>query len=336
MSGRPSLLIAGDIGGTKTLLAIYDPAVGARTPLVEREYRSANYPALEVMVKEFLAATNLSVQAACFDVAGPVIDGGARLTNLPWMVEETSLRASLRLDKIFLINDLMATAYAVPQLLPEDLHTINAGRPEANGQTAVVAPGTGLGEAYLVWGGSSYIACPSEGGHAGFAPTDKQQAALWAYLHEKFGHVSYERVCSGQGIANIYDFLCDANPGADLPEFAAQLAQVADRTPLIARAGSEDPVGNSLAAAALEIFVSILADEAANMALKVLATGGVYLAGGIPPRLLAKLTDGRFMQAFVNKGRFAALLSELPVHVVTGRAALLGAAQYGLDRLSAI
>jgi glucokinase len=327
------LLIAGDIGGTKTILAVYDPAVGLGAPLVEKEYKSANYATLDAMINEFLATAKVTVQVGSFDVAGPVVAGRADLTNLPWTVDETSLRSALGLDRVFLLNDLMATAYAIPRLDPEDLHTINTGRPEPHGPIAVIAPGTGLGEAFLLWDGANHIPCASEGGHAGFAPTDERQAALWAYLHKKFGHVSVERVCSGQGIANIYDFLCGAKPGAEPPRFAARLAELHDRTPEISRAALEAPVRNPLAAETLDIFISILADEAANLALKVLATGGVYLAGGLPQRFLTQLTDGRFMEAFVNKGRLGTLLIDLPVHAVTGQPALIGAAHYGLQQL---
>ena len=328
------MLIAGDIGGTKTLLAIYDFGERARTPVLQLEYRTADYPALDVMVREFLAASHCAVRAACFDVAGPVIEGRAHLTNLPWTVDAAALRAELALEEVFLLNDLQATAYAAPRLRAEELHTINIGKRDATGPIAVIAPGTGLGEAFLVWSNGCYLACSSEGGHASFAPTDRRQAALWHYLSCKFGHVSVERVCSGLGIANIYDFLRDADPASETVPFAAQLARESDRTPLIVRAGLADPVNNPLAAAALDLFVAALADEAGNLALKVLSTGGVYLAGGIPRRVLPKLIDGRFLQAFVKKGRFEETMGTLPVHVVTTEAALLGAAQYGLDRLA--
>jgi glucokinase len=331
---EPFLLIAGDIGGTKTLLAIYDPGEGPGTPVLQREYRTADYTALDAMVREFLAASHCAVRAACFDVAGPVIDGRAHLTNLPWTVDAAALRAELALEEVFLLNDLQATAYAAPRLRAEELHTINIGKRDATGPIAVIAPGTGLGEAFLVWTNGCYLACSSEGGHVSFAPTDRRQAALWDYLSCRFGHVSVERVCSGLGIANIYDFLRDADPASETVAFAAQLAQEVDRTPLMVRAGLADPVNNPLAAAALDLFVAALADEAGNLALKVLSTGGVYLAGGIPRRVLPKLTDGRFLQTFVKKGRFEEMMRSLPVHVVMTDAALRGAAQYGLDRLA--
>jgi glucokinase len=327
------MLLAGDIGGTKTLLALYAPATGARRPVAKAEFHSASYPGLDVMAREFLAQVEQTADYACFDVAGPVIGGRAHLTNLPWDLEEAALRQSLGLQRVMLLNDLKAIAYAVPHLGPADLHAINVGRPEKNGPIAVVAPGTGLGEAFLVWGGSSYIACSSEGGHASFAPTDERQAGLRQYLAQRFGHVSCERVCSGLGIANVYDYLRETDPAAEPVAFAEALSRASDRTPLIAQAGLTDPAGNPLAAATLEIFVSILGDEASNLALKVLATGGVYLAGGIPTHVLSKLTDERFMRAFTNKGRLSDLLVDMPIHVVTTHAALLGAVLYGLDQM---
>jgi glucokinase len=327
------MLLAGDIGATKTQLALYTREAGARDPAVEAEFRSADYPGLEEMAREFMTRAERPVKAACFDVAGPVIGGRARLTNLPWQLDETALAGTLGLDRVILLNDLKAIAYAVPHLLPEELHTINEGTAEAEAPLAVIAPGTGLGEAYLVWDGKAYVACSSEGGHADFAPADRLQAELWAYLAERHGHVAYERVCSGSGLPNIYDFLRDTGRGTEAPAFAAALAKAADRTPIIMRAAQEDPT-NVLSVATLDLFVAIFGAEAGNLALKLLATGGVYLAGGLPPRILDRLGDGRFMQAFQAKGRFADLLGTIPVKVITNRAALLGAALYGLDRMA--
>jgi glucokinase len=326
------MLLAGDIGGTKTLLALYSPAIGARKPLAEAEFHSANYASLDAIAREFLDREQRKAEYACFDVAGPVIGGHARLTNLPWDVSEPALSAALGLKRVTLLNDLKAVAYSVPHLAAEDFVTLNEGKAESEGPIAVVAPGTGLGEAFLIWDGRAYIACSSEGGHASFAPTNDRQAGLRAHLARRFGNVSWERVCSGPGIANIYDYLCETEPERVSPALTLRLANAADRTPLISEAGLAD-AADPLAAATLETFVAILADEAGNMALKVLATGGVYLAGGIPAHILSKLTDGRFMRAFTNKGRMGTLLSAMPVHVVTTRAALLGAALYGLDHM---
>jgi glucokinase len=325
------MLLAGDIGGTKTLLGLYEPGRGARQPVNEGEFPSGDYPGLEVMVREFLEQSGRTADYACFDVAGPVVRGRARLTNLPWSLEEESLARELGLKRVILLNDLKAIAYAVPRLEPGEVHTIHEGNPDPHGALAVIAPGTGLGEAYLVWSGTEYIACSSEGGHTDFGPADEMQVELWRYVAEKRGHVSYEWVCSGLGIAVIYDFLRYKGYAPEPPEFAARLAAAPDRTKLITQAALADPNASPLSAAALQMFVTILGAEAGNLALKVLATGGVYLAGGIPRHILPLLEDGRFMEAFVNKGRLGDLVKDIPVQVVVTRSALLGAVFYGFD-----
>jgi len=325
------MLIAGDIGGTKTLLALYAPDGDVRKPVAEAEFRSADYVGLDVIVREFLTRQQTTATEACFDVAGPVLGGRAHLTNLPWVLDETQLRDALGLKRVTLLNDLRAIAVAVPHLLPSEAVLLNEGTPQPRATIAVVAPGTGLGEAFLIWGDHSYVACSSEGGHVSFAPTSEQQIGLLRYLTKRFGQVSVERVCSGPGIAHIYDFLRDADPAAESVSFAATLATVQDRTPLISRAGLEQPSENKLASQSLAMFVDILASESADMVLKVLATGGLYLAGGIPAHILPLLTAERFLPAFTNKGRFAELLRRVPIRVVTARAALLGAAFYGLE-----
>jgi glucokinase len=326
------MLIAGDIGGTKTLLALYVPEAGARKPIAQAEFHSADYRSLDDVVRAFIDQTKRPVEAACFDVAGPVIGGRAHLTNLPWVLDEGMMQQALGLKRVMLLNDLKAVAYAVPHLLPEDVHTINEGRAEPNGPMGVIAPGTGLGEAFLIWDGSAYVACSSEGGHADFGPSGDTQVALLRYLSARHGHVAYERVCSGSGLPNIYDALRDTGHASELPAFAAALAAAPDRTPVIVQAALQDPA-NTLCVETLDVFVSILGAEAGNLALKVLATGGLYLGGGIPPRILPHLDDGRFMRAFVDKGRFADLLGKIPVKVITTQAALLGAALYGLDQI---
>lgn len=330
------MLIGGDIGGTKTLLALYGPEQGARAPLQQAEFHSANYPDLVPMVQEFLQQVGSDASAAthaCFDVAGPVIGGHARLTNLPWQLDEGRLAADLALQQVMLLNDLQALAYAVPRLGPDERHTLNAGTALDQGAIGVIAPGTGLGEAFLVWGDTGYIPCSSEGGHADFAPVGELQGKLWEHLSQKFGHVSYERVCSGQGIANIYDFLRDSGHAAEPAEFAASLAAAHDRTPLISQAALDGLEGSELAAAALDLFAEILGAEAGNLALRVMATGGVFLAGGIPGHVLPILERGGFLRAFREKGRLSDLLVKVPISVTTAKAGLLGAALFGLDRM---
>lgn len=324
------MLLAGDIGGTKTDLAVFSAEKGPRVPLVQTRFASADYPALEPVVHEFLAQAKLPVSHACFGVAGPVVGGRARLTNLPWIVEETSLRQALNLRAVRLLNDLEAIANAVPELLPSDLHTLSVGTPVAGGAIAVIAPGTGLGEAFVTWEAREYHAHPSEGGHADFAPTTPEQIELLRYMQGRSSHVSFEQVCSGSGIPNLYDYLQHTGTILASPEVAARLATAEDRTPLILQAALDSAKPCPLCAATLQLFVSILGAEAGNLAVKVLATGGVYLGGGIPPRILPALMDGRFAEAFRHKGRLAEVLARVPVHVITSRVALLGAASYVL------
>lgn len=328
------MLLAGDIGGTKTALGVFSPDAGPRAPLAEASFPSPHYESLETLVREFLDQVDLPVDRASFGVAGPVVAGRARVTNLPWVIDEVRLREALHLSTVRLLNDLDAVAHAVPQLTTADLVSLQAGEPASGGAIAVIAPGTGLGEAFLTWDGSRYRAHPSEGGHADFAPTGERELGLLRYLQTRFAHVSYERVCSGLGLPNIYAYLKTTGDAEEPAWLAAQLAAAEDPTPVIVDAALGDPPCD-LCVAALAMFVSILGAEAGNLALKVLATGGVYVGGGIPPRILPALTGGRFLEAFRSKGRFADLLARVPVHVIlTPKIGLLGAAVHGLEWLT--
>ena len=331
---RTGLLLAGDIGGTKTALAVYSAERGPRAPLAECEFPSGKYASLGTMVREFLTGTGLTVERACFAVAGPVIAGSAKVTNLPWQLDETELRAELQLESVNLLNDLEAIGDAVPTLGSPDLHQLNPGVPVVGGVWAVIAPGTGLGEAFLTWDGTRYRAFPSEGGHADFAPTNELETGLLVYLLRRFGHVSVERVCSGPGLLNIYQYLRDSGYAPESAELARALTAV-DYGPSLIGGAALRPDPDPLSRAALELFVSILGAEAGNLALKVLSLGGVYLAGGIPPRILPALQDGRFLGAFTAKGRMGELLARVPVWVVALRAAILGAALRGLELAAA-
>jgi glucokinase len=326
----PGLLLAGDIGGTKTALAVYSAERGPRAPLAKVEFPSAKYVSLKAMVREFLTGTGLTVDRACFAVAGPVIAGSSKVTNLSWNLMEKELEAELHLESVDLLNDLEAIGDAVPTLQSGDLYTLNAGEPVPGSAQAVIAPGTGLGEAFLIYDGARYRVFPSEGGHSNFAPSNELEAGLLHYLLRTFDHVSVERVCSGPGLLNIYQYLRDSRYAPESPELARALAAAEYAPPLIGGAALR-PDPDPLSRAAMDIFVSIIGSEAGNLALKVLSLGGVYLAGGIPPRILPALQDGRFLRAFTAKGRMSELLARVPVSVVTLEAALLGAAIRGLE-----
>jgi glucokinase len=325
------MLLAGDIGGTKTNLAVYSPEVGLRAPLIEATFPSTDYGSLEALVGDFLSQTGVKVERASFGVAGPVVAGQAKITNLPWVMDEVQLREALGLSSVRLLNDLSAIGHAIPWLEPADVHTLNEGQARAGGAIAIVAPGTGLGEAFLTWDGARYQSHASEGGHADWAPSDQLQLGLLRYLMERFGHVSVERVCSGRGIPNIYAYLKDSGHAEEPAWLAKELAQASDPTPIIAKAALNSDRSCALCVSTLDVFVQILGAEAGNLALGVMATGGVYLGGGIPPRILPLLEDGRFLDAFRQKGRFADMLSRIPIRVILNpKSALLGAACYGL------
>jgi glucokinase len=328
------MLIAGDIGGTKTDLAIYSCESGPHTPLARTEVHSADYPSLQAMVNEFLAQVKISVDVASFDVAGPVINGHVKTTNLPWVLDERTLANDLNLEAAHLMNDLEAVARAVPALRTEDMITINKGEPVSNGPIAIIAPGTGLGESFLTWDGSQYLAHGSEGGHCDFAPTDERQIRLLKYLLPRFGHVGVERVCSGIGVPNLYEFLRDEEGIRERPEVAELILSAKDQTKAIVEAAFDPQHPSVLCLATVDLLVSILASEAGNLALKVLATGGVYVAGGVAVHLVKMLQRPQFAQTFSEKGRFKDLLQRMPVHLITTQAALVGAATFGLQSLS--
>ena len=330
------MLIAGDIGGTKTDLAIYSRESGPHTPLAQTEVHSADYPSLQAMVVEFLAQVKMSVDVASFDVAGPVINGHVKTTNLPWVLDEQTLANDLELKAAHLMNDLEAVARAVPALRAADVITINKGEPVSNGPIAVIAPGTGLGESFLTWDGSEYLAHGSEGGHCDFAPTDERQIRLLGYLLPRLGHVGVERVCSGIGVPNIYEFLRDEENIPERPEVAQSIASAKDHTKAIVEAAFDPQHPSELCLATVDLLASVLASEAGNLALKVLATGGVYLAGGVALHLLKLLQTQQFVQTFTRKGRFKDLMERMPIHIITTRAALLGAATFGLQSLSKV
>lgn len=328
------MLLAGDIGGTKTVLAVFTAEGGAKRPVVERVFPSNQYASLTKLLQEFLAEIDYPIEAASFGVAGPVIKRRAEITNLPWVISEAGLSDVLDGAPARLLNDLQAVANSVPVLDAEDVLTLHHAEPVEGGAIAVIAPGTGLGEAYLTWDGSRYLAYASEGGHVDFAPRDSLEIEMLRWLQARMDHVSYEWVCSGKGIPNIYAFLKDSGHAEEPAWLTEQLIGAADPTPIIVNAAQQTDPTCELCSTTLAMFVSILGAEAGNLALKVLATGGVYVGGGIPPRILPELKSDRFMQAFLRKGRFSDELYQMPVHVILNSgAALIGAAQYGLEHL---
>lgn len=324
------MLLAGDIGGTKTTLALFSADQGPRRLLAEATYRSGDYLSLEAIIEDFLRGKSATIERAGFGVAGPVINGRSRITNLSWSVDTNALSHTLGGPPVTLLNDLEAIATAVPHLDGDDLVQLKPGEAEPGAPIAIIAPGTGLGEAFLIWNGRRYRPIPTEGGHADFAPSTPLELELLAYLQPRLDHVSYERVCSGLGVPNLYAFLRDSGRYPEPDWLRQQLIAAKDPTPIImnaAVAGTAD-----ICVEVLDLFLSILGSEAGNLVLKLLATGGVYLGGGIPPRLVPQLKGPTFLDAFTRKGRFSGLLARVPVNVILHpRTALLGAAYAALE-----
>lgn len=315
-------LLAADMGGTKSSLWLFERENGRRETRDAARLRSADYPNARSVLAAFLKGRR--VQAAAVAIAAPVRDGRAETPNLPWEVEHAALARVLGTDRVELINDLAATAYGIADVGPEALATLNEGRP-GTGAIAIIAAGTGLGEAALLREGARQVAVPSEGGHADFGPSNEIEIALLQYLAQRHAHVSWERVVSGPGLRAIYDFLIETGRGEPSDTLAARMA-AGDPPAAIAQAALEG--GDAAAAQALEIFVRLYGAEAGNLALKFLATGGVYVAGGIAPKILARLRSGAFMEGFLAKGRHSSLLQAIAVKVVLEpKAALFGAAR---------
>lgn len=324
-----TLVLAGDIGGTKVNLGIFSFQVRRPRLKLMESYASRDYPDLESILERFLAGRSFRADCASFAVAGPVINGKCATTNLPWIIEEARLRGVLGVEKAGLINDLAATAYAVPFLKSSELVVLNRGV-RRKGCIGVVAAGTGLGEAFLYWDGDAYYPMSTEGGHADFAQTTSLEVELWEWLRHEHRHVSVERILSGPGLVRIYEFLRERGKAPEAPEVSrAPLSEKARMISGLALSGK-----NILCEKALDLFVSIYGAEAGNFALKGMTIGGIYLGGGIAPKILHRLKNETFMKAFTDKGRFSTFLSRIPVKVIVNdRSALLGAALYGLHRL---
>ncbi len=325
------MLLAGDIGGTKTVLALFQEESAVtfeHIPVHEAVFPSSQFTSLEAIIDEFLKMYDLELSGASFGVAGPVVNQQAEITNLSWVIDARVIQETFGVNTI-LLNDLEAIANAVPHLEAHDLVTLHRGQPEENGAKAVIAPGTGLGEAFLVWDGQKYESYPSEGGHAAFAPTSARQVKLLTYWLERLGHVSYERLCSGIGIPNIYQYLRDSGECSEPDWLRRELDAVDDPTPVIINSAIRGDV--HICVETLALFIEILGGEAANLALKVMATGGVYIGGGIPPRIVSQLQTSRFTDLFLNKGRFSVMMADIPVHIIrNSKVALFGAAYEAL------
>jgi glucokinase len=325
------MILAGDIGGTKTNIAFFED--GERLEIVaQATFPSREHAGLEEIVRQFIDHHTLRVQRAAFGVAGPVRNGRCEATNLPWVVDAGALATELAIHDVFVINDLEANAYGIPALAPEDFVTLNPGAPDAAGNAAIIAAGTGLGEAGLYWDGHTHHPFASEGGHTNFGAEDALEGELlqWLRTQFQFGHVSWERLVSGPGLLNIYRFLRDTHRH-DEPAWLADEMRTGDPSAVISRVAQSGK--STLCVQALDLFVGLYGSEAGNLALKMMASGGVYVGGGIAPKNLAKLADGTFMRRFVAKGRMQKLLEAMPVKVIVNdKTALLGAARCAVLR----
>lgn len=321
------MILAGDIGGTSTRLAYFEIRDGKLKSTVMGKFSSPQHKGLEEIVRAFLDKHKLEVEHAAFGIAGPVRHQRVEATNLPWIVDAASLRHELAGADAWLLNDLEANTYGIFELAPPDFAIINAGSPGNEGNIAVISAGTGLGEAGATWDGSRFIVFATEGGHTDFAPRDELEIELLLYVRQRLGgRVSYERILSGPGIYTIYQFLLDTGRGTE-QEWLHREIQQGDPAAIISRHGLDGK--SELCAQTLDLFVTLYGAEAGNLALKTMATRGVFIGGGIAPKILAKMQGGLFMQAFAEKGRFENLLRATPVRVLLNdQAALLGAAHF--------
>lgn len=331
------MILAGDVGGTKVHLALYNFDGGRLKWLRDQKFPAADCPSLEAVVKEFLADENdrrQEIVAACFGCPGPVRDGRLKLTNLPWVLDAHDLAKGLGIEHIFLINDLEANGYGIPELRSESIFNLQPAEPAAVGHRGLIAAGTGLGEALLIWDGKSrHTPIPSEGGHCDFAPRTDREVALLQYLRRTLhGRVSFERVVSGLGLSNVYAFLRD-EVHLEEPAWLRERLETEDPNAVIGSCAEDG--SSELCFETLQLFSSAYGAEAGNIALKVLAVGGMYLGGGIAPKILKTLQNGQFVEAFVDKGRLRPVLEAIPVRVILDdTCALLGAAAYAEARAS--
>ncbi|MGI9042349.1 MAG: glucokinase [Gemmatimonadales bacterium] len=326
-------VLAGDIGGTNARLAIVDTGGPEQARILhEARYPSSTAPGLASLVARFLEETGARPDAACFGIACPVTDGDCDAPNLPWSVNERALAREIGIPRTTIINDFRAVGHGLHSLSEDEVEVLQEGTPVPSGPIALIGAGTGLGQGYLLWDGTRYVVHPSEGGHADFSPTDALQRDLLAFLSQEFGRVSSERILSGAGIANIYRFLESTGVAEEQAAVRDDLAGN-DPAPVITRHGlaGTDP----LSVKALEVFAGAYGTAAGNLALTVLASGGVYVGGGIAPKIIRQLASGEFMRAFRSKGRLSGVVARIPVRVIlTEDVALYGAAAVGYLTLS--
>ena len=320
---KSKLILAGDVGGTNTRLGVFEVNRGRLRLLFEKTFLSKNYKGLENILLEFLRGRR-GIAAACFGVAGPVTQEVVIATNLPWWIDIQSLQKVLSFKKMEVINDLVANAYGISVLNRRDFETLNVGKAK-KGNQALISAGTGLGEAILFWDGKQHVPSPSEGGHIEFGPRNHLELELFHYLSDRFDHVSYERVLSGEGLFHIYQFLKDSKKVGSEPSWLTEKMKQEDPPEVISEMAHIKK--NKLCMKALDIFTSIYGAAAGNLALQVMAVGGVYIGGGIAPKIIWKLKDGTFIKTFKDKGRLSHIVAHIPVKVIMNeRTALLGAA----------
>lgn len=322
------MILAGDIGGTKTNLAFFSREDDRLFLRRSGSYPNSEHGSLIEILQKFCGQGDERIASASFGIAGPVLDGRCEATNLAWIVESKEVSAHLGLESVGLINDLSATAFGTLHLLPNETKVLNEGKPESEGTIAVIAAGTGLGEGALVWDGQRYRSLPSEGGHTDFGPRDEVEVDLLRFIQEKFEHVSYERIVSGPGVLILYEFF---RSRSDYPEPDWLREELKTGDPSAAIASAALARRDQAAELTLNLFVSLYGAEAGNLALKLLPKGGLYVGGGIAPKLLPLIEAGGFMQSFLAKGRFAYLMKEIPVRVILNdKTALTGAAHYSM------
>lgn len=321
------MILAGDVGGTKTRLALYEKKDDSLVRHETETFLSGEHAGLEDVVNSFLAKHNVTIEAACFGVPGPVINGSAQTANLRWSLSEKHITEKTSLPKVKFVNDLVATAAAVPFLPQEDVLVLHEGKKPKQDRvlSAVLAPGTGCGQAFLYFESGRYHIHASEGGHVDFAPNTEVEMALLRYLKAKFGHISYERILCGPGLMNIYSFLKDTGYAPEPPELRRRIEEE-DPAAVIATTGQEGEY--EICVQALDIFASVLGAQAGNLVLTLLATGGIYLGGGIPPKIVQKLSDGTTVAAYLRKGRLSNLVADTSLYMIKDECtALLGAAR---------